>query len=136
MINNKMVGLALFCLVSGNAQAGGASVRFSNLVNGQKVKSPVEVCMQAQGVVIEAVQNGVSEGHGHLHILVDVVLPSDLNAQLPTDRPGQFVHLGDGSNCRTLELAPGRHQLRALLANGAHVPGKPVVTRLIKITVE
>jgi len=132
----KIIGLALLGLLASHAQAGGASIKFTNLSNGQKVKSPVEVCMQAQGVVIEAVQNGVREGHGHFHILVDVVLPSDLDAPLPTDRPGQFVHLGDGSSCRTLELAPGRHQLRALLANGAHVPGKPVVTRFIKITVE
>ena len=114
MVINKMTGLVMLCLMSTTALAGGASIKFSNLTNGQKVKSPVEVCMQVQGVVIEAVNKGVSEGHGHMHILVDVALPTDLTVPLPTNKPAEFVHLGDGSHCRTLELAPGKHVLRAL----------------------
>jgi len=136
MVTRKIIGSIVLCLLSSPVLAGGASIKFSNLTNGQKVKSPVEVCMQAQGVIIESVKNGVSEGHGHMHILVDVSLPADLTVPLPTNKPAEFVHLGDGSNCRTLELAPGKHVLRALVANGAHIPGKPAITRSIKITVE
>lgn len=125
----------LLCSVS-TAQANTPSIEISNLKQGQVVTSPVEVCMKANGVIIESVRRGVNAGHGHMHILVDYQLPSDLNKPLPLNIPQNVIHLGDGSNCRTLILSPGWHTLRALIADGSHTPGEPPVTSVIDIKVK
>lgn len=113
-----------------------ATIKFSNLKQGQMVTSPVEVCMKATGVIIESVQNGVNAGRGHMHLLIDYPLPTDLNQPLPFNVPQQIIHLGDGSNCRTLNLNPGWHSLRAMVADGKHTPGEPPVTSVIDIKVK
>lgn len=113
-----------------------ATIKFSNLKQGQMVTSPVEVCMKATGVIIEPVQNGVNAGRGHMHLLIDYPLPTDLNQPLPFNVPQQVIHLGDGSNCRTLNLNPGWHTLRAMVADGKHTPGEPPVTSVIDIKVK
>ena len=112
------------------------AITFTHPKHGQTVSNPVEVCMKATGVVIEPVSNGVNTGRGHLHLLIDYPLPADLKKPLPLDIPEQVIHLGDGSNCRTLNLTPGRHSLRALLADGSHTPGVPHLTKLIDIKVK
>lgn len=130
-----MLGSIALCSVS-TAQADTATIKISNLKQGQVVTSPVEVCMKATGVIIEPAQNGVNAGRGHMHILIDYPLPSDLTQPLPFNVPQQVIHLGDGSNCRTLNLNSGWHTLRALVADGKHTPGEPPVTSVIDIKVK
>ncbi len=133
-----MLSVFSLCFVSiAQSNTGNiASIKFSNLKQGQIVTSPVEICMTATGVIIEPVRNGVNAGRGHMHILVDYQLPSDLNKPLPFNVPENVIHLGDGSNCRTLNLSPGWHTIRAMIANGAHTPGEPPVTSVIDIKVK
>lgn len=136
----KLIGslaASIFLIMTHSAQAEKkTSVIFTNLKHGQTVGTTVEVCMKATGVVIEPASNGVNAGRGHLHILVDYPLPPNLKQPLSFDLPENIIHLGDGSNCRTLSLTPGRHSLRALIADGSHTPLSPPVTKLIDVRVK
>jgi len=129
--------LGCFALMASSfVHAEKTSVTFTNLKPGQTYTNPVEICMKASGVVIEAASNGVKPGHGHLHLLIDYPLPNDLTRPLTFDLPDNVIHLGDGGNCRTLTLKPGKHAIRALVADGSHTPVNPPVSRLIDIKVK
>lgn len=111
-----------------------SSVKITEPANGATVASPVKVCLEANGVVVEPAKNGVNEGKGHHHLLIDTDLPSDLTQPIAKD--DKHVHMGDGSTCKELTLAAGKHTIRALFANGAHVPGAPALTASVEVTVK
>ena len=110
------------------------SVKITEPPNGAVVSSPVKVCMETQGVEVEPAKNGVNKGKGHHHLLIDVDLPKDLSK--PIGKDAQHVHMGDGSTCKELKLAAGKHTIRALFANGGHVPYDPAITAETNVTVK
>lgn len=120
-------------LGASNAMAEHA-VKITKPANDSKVHGAVEVCMEVHGLEVEPAKNGVNEGKGHHHLLVDVDLPGDLNA--PIGKDDSHVHMGDGSTCKKLDLKPGKHTIRALFAKGNHVPYSPAVTDAVSVTVE
>jgi len=123
-----------FALLASIAFAEGyRAVTISKPANGATVSSPVEVCMSAWGVEVEPAKNGVSDGKGHNHILVDVALP-DLN--MPVAKDANHIHMGDGSSCKSIELSAGTHTLRTLFAKGNHMPYNPPLTDVITVTVK
>ena len=97
------------------------------------VSSPLQVCMATNGYTVEPAKNGVNAGKGHHHLLIDVPLPWDLSK--PIGKDGNHVHMGDGSKCKTLELAKGQHTITALFAQGNHVPYNPAVSDGITVFV-
>ncbi len=113
------------------APAATGKVSFATLKDGDKVTSPLEVCIDTEGLIVEPAGE-VKPGHGHHHILVDVPLPG-LSAAIPKDE--QHIHMGDGSRCHTVELTPGKHTLRLLFADGAHVPFNPPISAEISVEV-
>ena len=64
--------------------------------------------------------------------LIDVALPKDLSQRIGKD--ANHVHMGDGSTCKELKLDSGKHVIRALFANGGHVPYNPAITSTVIIT--
>jgi hypothetical protein len=90
------------------------------------VSSPLEVCMSMNGYTVEPAKNGVNAGKGHHHLLIDVPIPYDLSKPIAKD--GNHVHMGDGSKCKTLELTKGQHTIKALFAQGNHVPYNPRIS--------
>lgn len=54
---------------------------------------------------------------GHFHVLIDVEPPA-VGVAVPAD--SQHIHLGGGQIEVALDLAPGTHVLRALLADAEH----------------
>ena len=123
-------GLAATSSYAGDTQA----VSISKPRDGSTVSSPVEVCMTPWGVEFEPAKKGVNEGKGHNHILVDVALPSDLSK--PIGKDANHIHMGDGSSCKSIKLAPGKHTIRTLFAKGNHVPYNPPISDAVEITVE
>ena len=98
------------------------------------VTSPVEVCMETKGYVVEPAKNGVNEGKGHHHLIIDADLP-DLGQPVPKD--SQHIHMGDGSVCKTIELSKGKmYTIKALFARGNHVPYDPAVTDSVVVFVK
>lgn len=108
------------------------AVTISKPDNGATVSSPVEVCMSPWGVEVEPAKNGVSDGKGHNHILVDVDLPN-LSSPIPKD--GNHIHMGDGSSCKSITLSAGTHTIRTLFAKGNHIPYNPPLTDVITVNV-
>jgi Domain of unknown function (DUF4399) len=98
------------------------------------VASPVEVCMETKGYTVEPAKNGVNEGKGHHHLIIDAELP-DLSQPVPKD--AQHIHMGDGSSCKTIELSKGKmHTIKALFAKGNHIPYDPAVTDSVVVFVK
>ena len=132
----KLVAVFLFLFVLNVyvacAQLG--SVKITEPADGATVSSPVKVCMEVRGVRVEPASKGVNVGGGHHHILVDVDQPANLRNPIPKNE--QHIHMGDGSTCKEVELAPGRHTIRALFAQGNHVPYVPPITDTISVTVK
>jgi hypothetical protein len=117
-----------------SALAGGAVV-ITEPVNGAKISSPVKVCMEVHDLEVEPAKNGVHDGKGHHHIIINHDLPEDL-AQ-PIGKDLTHIHMGDGSTCKEgIKMGPGKHVIRALFAQGNHVPVSPTVTATIFIVVE
>ncbi len=100
--------------------------------DGAQVTSPFTVRMEAVGVTVEPASEGVNEGTGHHHIIIDTDLPPG-GQPIPGD--DQHRHFGKGQTETTLDLPPGEHTLRLLFAQGNHVPYGPPITDTVKITV-
>lgn len=124
---------AVFAFTASNAFAEN-SVKITEPAAGAAVSGNVKVCLEAHGVTVEPAKNGVNPGKGHHHLLVDADLPADLSKPIAKD--DQHVHMGDGSACKELKLAPGKHTVRALFATGDHVPYNPALTDSVEVTVK
>ena len=117
-----------------NRKSMGAGVVITKPAPMADVTSPVEICMETQGYTVEPAKNGVNEGKGHHHLIIDADLP-DLSQPIPKD--GQHIHMGDGSMCKTIELSKGKmYTIKALFARGNHVPYDPPVTDSIVVFVK
>jgi hypothetical protein len=132
----KLSALLLTLLVFSisTALAGTRAIAISEPANGATVTSPVKVCMVTHGLTVEPAKKGVNDGAGHHHILVDVDLPKDLGKGIGKD--AQHIHMGDGSKCKEVKLDAGVHVIRALFAQGNHVPYNPAITATVIVNVK
>ena len=120
-------GLIAAC---GNDEPSGR-VFFTGIEGGAQVTSPVKVGMGVEGLTVEPA-NGVREGFGHHHILVDVGF-TPFGQEIQKDI--RHLHFGKGQTEASIELEAGEHTLRLLFADGEHVPYNPLVSDVITITV-
>lgn len=115
-------------------KSAGAGVTITKPAPMADVTSPVEICMETKGYTVEPAKNGVNEGKGHHHLIIDADLP-DLSQPVPKD--AQRIHMGDGSTCKTIELSKGRmHTIKALFARGNHIPYDPAITDSVVVFVK
>ena len=110
------------------------SVSISQPSDGAKISGPVKICLATSGVTVEPAKNGVHDGKGHHHILVDIDIPKDLSK--PIGKDANHIHMGDGSTCKEIKLASGKHTVRALFAMGNHVPYDPALTTEVTFNVK
>ena len=139
-IISKVVALmAVFAFVGcagGGSTAGKVSnkpITITTPATLSNVSSPLKVCMATKGYTVEPAKKGVTPGKGHHHLLIDVPIPADLSKRIGKD--SNHVHMGDGSKCKTLNLAKGQHTITAVFAQGNHVPYNPPVTDGVTVTV-
>jgi hypothetical protein len=107
-------------------------VHFGNLNDGDEVESPFTVQMVAENLVVEPAANGVVDGHGHFHILVNTPVPMSLD---PIPNDAQHIHYGQGQTEAVLDLPEGEHTLILQFAKGDHRPYDPQIAQEIKIRV-
>ena len=95
-----------------------ADAYFTNLKDGARVESPfvVRFGLATRGLVPAGHKAG---RNGHHHLLIDQPLPIDLKKPLPFS--ANYVHFGKGQMETVVDLPPGEHTLRLLLANQDHV---------------
>ena len=83
--------------------------------------------------IVQAGDMTPGTGHHHLFLDADVTSPTE---PIPTV-PGSIVHMGDASSAYTFEnVASGPHRLIAVVADGAHVPLRPLVVDTVYFVVE
>jgi hypothetical protein len=119
-------------ILSGCNKAGQKKVYFGNLEDGTSLESPFKVQMKAENLIVEPASMGVTEGHGHFHILVDVPSAAP-GAPIPKD--GEHIHYGNGQTETVLDLPVGKHTLILEFAKGDHVPYDPPVLQQITVNV-
>jgi plastocyanin len=109
------------------------SVSFTSPSDGATVTTPVSFEMAAENFTVEAASNGVRDGAGHLHILVDqpAVEPG---AVIPNNEPNGYYHYGDGSTTAEISLEPGTHTVRVQAGDAKHRAYD--LTDTIQVTVE
>ena len=129
-----LVLVAVYFIFSASSVYAGGAVVITEPATGTTVSSPVKVCMAVDGVEVQPAKKGVNPSKGHHHLLIDIDLPSDLGQRIGKD--ANHVHMGDGSTCKELKLGPGKHVIRALFANGGHVPYSPAITSTVIVTVK
>jgi Domain of unknown function (DUF4399) len=95
------------------------AVRFSNLRNGDTVRTPfwVEFGIRGMGVIPAGNPNPKA---GHHHLLIDTPLPSDHQGKIPFS--DTHKHFGKAQTGTLLDLPPGKHTLRLLFADHEHRP--------------
>jgi hypothetical protein len=106
------------------ASPDGAAVGFVGLKDGDVLVSPFELYFSVTGMGISPAGTDV-ENAGHHHLLIDVENLPDLN--LPIPKSEQFVHFGGGQTESVVSLPAGKHTLRLLYGDYAHIPHHPVV---------
>jgi len=95
------------------------AVRFSNLQNGDTLRSPfwVEFGIRGMGVIPAG---SVNPKAGHHHLLIDTPLPLDYQNKIPFSNTHR--HFGKAQTGTLLELPPGKHTLRLHFADHEHRP--------------
>jgi hypothetical protein len=95
------------------------SVSFTTPDDGATVTTPVSFEMTAENFTVEAASNGVTDGAGHLHILVDqpALEPGEV---IPNNEPNGYYHYGDGSTSAEIDLEPGTHTIRLQAGDANH----------------
>ncbi len=93
---------------------------FTNLKDGSDVEMPFKVTFGLSGGWgLAPISKPLGGKSGHHHLLVNRNLPTDISKPLPFD--DQYIHFGKGQMETVLNLPPGMHTLRLLLANDKHV---------------
>lgn len=110
----------------------GAEAYIIEPADGAAVTSPFRVAFGLRGIGVAPA--GIDlPNTGHHHLLIDREL-ANFDSPIPAD--SQHVHFGLGQTETTVELAPGRHELRLVLGDHLHIPhDPPVMSDVVTITV-
>ena len=108
-------------------------VYFGNLTSGQKVESPFKVEMKSENLIVEPATAGITDGHGHFHIIINSPMPP-ANSPIPKDP--MHIHYGRGDTETVLNLPMGEYDLLLQFAKGDHMPYDPqIVSDVVHVTV-
>jgi Domain of unknown function (DUF4399) len=96
-----------------------AEAYFTNLPSDGKIETPFLLKFGlAGGWGLAPIAKPLGGKSGHHHLLVNTELPLDIEKAIPFSE--KYVHFGKGQMETVLNLEPGVHTLRLLLANDAH----------------
>src|SRR5262245_29917703 len=94
---------------------------FTNIKSGDIVESPVVLKFGMRNYGIAPAGHKVNiRGTGHHHLLIDTPLPSSITNPIPFS--DKYMHFGRGQMEAILNLPPGHHTVRLLMADYEHVP--------------
>jgi hypothetical protein len=111
-----------------------SAVTITSPAKGATTGTDVTVTLRATGVTIAKADGGKVENVGHYHLFLDTI-PTPDNIPIPPTS-AKIVHIGTGDSTFTFKgLAPGQHQIIAVLGYGNHAPmpgGRDTVTFTVK----
>jgi hypothetical protein len=97
------------------------AVRIVSPAEGDSTGADVTVVLAKENVTIAKADGARLEGTGHHHLFLDTPPSADGLPIPPTS--ATIVHIGTGDSTYTFKgLAPGAHELIAVIAYGDHVP--------------
>ena len=124
----------LAVVAAGCARHPAARVRIVQPHQSDTLTTPdVRVVLEAQGVeIVPATEKRPGTGHHHLFFDTDLTPPDDT---IPKGVTG-IIHLGRGQTEFTFTDVPaGAHRLIAEVADGDHIPLKPLVVDTVRFMV-
>ncbi len=104
---------------------------FTNLQDGASIETPFLLKFGLTGMGLAPIVKPVANA-GHHHLLVNRDLPMEFNKPLPFD--DRYIHFGKGQMETVLNFAPGKYQLRLVMADDMHIPNF-VYSKPINVTV-
>ena len=112
-----------------------AEAYFTNLPADGKIETPFLLKFRlAGGWGLAPIKKPLGGKSGHHHLLINSELPLDIMKPIPFS--DKYVHFGKGQMEAVLNLEPGVHTVRLLLANDAHqlhfVYSKPATITVTK----
>lgn len=118
-VHSSMVGNASVDTQAVDYTPDMGSVSFTSPADGATKTTPVSFDMTAENFTIESASNGVRDGAGHLHILVDqqALEPGEV---IPNNESNGYYHYGDGSTTAEINLKPGTHTVRVQAGDAKH----------------
>lgn len=119
-------------LLSSAAHAADKSVSILEPKDGATVSSPFKVKFGVTGMTVHPA-NEIIEGTGHHHLLINQG-PIKEGEAIPMD--ASHLHYGKGQTEADVTLLPGKYELTAQFANGAHQSYGPALSKTIHVTVK
>lgn len=112
-----------------------AEAYFTNLPADGKIETPFLLKFGlAGGWGLAPIKKPLGGKSGHHHLLINTAMPLDIQKPIPFS--DKYLHFGKGQMETLLNLEPGVHTLRLLLANDAHqlhfVYSKPTTVTVTK----
>ena len=108
-------------------------VYFTNIKDGDTVKSPVKLSFGVDGMGVRPAGQDVNDkttGHHHLIINSDGIAPGQV---VPNNE--KHIHYGKGQTSTEVKLNPGKYALRLQFADGGHRSYGPKMSAVVHITV-
>ena len=103
---------------SEDCKTGSPKVYFISPQDGVSLTSPIKVIFGIENFNISPA--GIDKCNaGHHHLIIDAEIP-DLSMPIPSSK--NYIHFGGGQTQTEIELSPGKHTLRLLMGNYAHMP--------------
>lgn len=110
-----------------------ARVFFVEPVEGAEVTAPFKVVMGVEGMDVRPIADGVIEGTGHHHVLINLGPRYGPGIVIPNDEINR--HYGGGQTEGELDLEPGDYRLTLQFADGKHRSYGVELSHTINITV-
>lgn len=108
-------------------------VYFTNIKEGDSVKSPIKLSFGVDGMGVRpAGEDANDKTTGHHHLIID---SDGIAAGQVVPMNAQHIHYGKGQTSAEITLKPGQHTLRLQFADGIHRSYGPEMSAAIKVTV-
>ncbi|KAG2493694.1 hypothetical protein HYH03_008208 [Edaphochlamys debaryana] len=133
---DKIRATAAAVVVSAGLAAAPAfadGVSLIGVKDGANVASPLHLEFVVEGLSVKPAADGLVDGTGHHHLIVDVAAPAK-GEKIPFD--DAHKHFGKGQTSVDLELPAGKHTLTLQFANAEHVSYGPEFSKTVTVNVK
>ena len=113
-----LISFSAFPIIAEDCRTGNPEVYFIAPEKGAELTSPVKVIFGLKNFNISPA--GVDKcDSGHHHLIIDADIR---NLEMPIPSSQNYIHFGRGQVKTEIVLSPGKHSLRLLMGNFAHMP--------------